>query len=263
MPETARPGLRQSLLAAAGIARSLRIYYGDRTRLARMKDLYARFIRPGDLVFDIGAHVGDRTGVFHRLGARVVAVEPQPIAFRCLQWMHGSKRGVTLLRKAVAAAEGELQFRINTRNPTVSTASEDFMAAAAEAPGWHGQRWDRAVRVEAVTLDRLIETYGMPGFIKIDIEGFEDQALLGLGLPVPALSFEFTTIQRGVAHRCLKRLSTLGAYRFNAALGESQSLAFEDFCTSETIGAWLDALPAAANSGDIYAVAGNIPHQGR
>jgi len=259
MPDTSRPGLRQSLLAAAGIARSLRIYYGDRARLRRMRALYARFIKPGDLVFDVGAHVGDRTGVFHSLGARVVAVEPQPAAFRCLQWMHGGKRGVTLLRKAVAAAEGELQFRINTRNPTVSTASEDFMAAADGAPGWEGQRWDSVRRVEAVTLDKLIEVYGTPSFIKIDIEGFEDRALEGLSVPVPALSFEFTTIQRGVARRCLNRLGQLGAYRFNAALGESQVLVLSEFCTGEAIAQWLDALPATANSGDIYAVLHSAP----
>ena len=43
-----------------------------------MDALYARFLRAGDLAFDIGAHVGDRISSFRRLGARVVALEPQP-----------------------------------------------------------------------------------------------------------------------------------------------------------------------------------------
>ena len=42
-----------------------------------MDTLYRRFLRPGDLAFDVGAHVGDRVASFRRLGARVVAVEPQ------------------------------------------------------------------------------------------------------------------------------------------------------------------------------------------
>ena len=39
----------------------------------------------------------------------------------------------------------------------------------------------------------------MPSFIKIDVEGFEDQVLAGLTRQVPALSFEFTTIAREIA----------------------------------------------------------------
>ena len=67
-----------TLRSLPGILRSLRIYYGDRTRAAVMQRLYAEFVHEGDLVFDVGAHVGDRIASFRRLGARVVAVEPQP-----------------------------------------------------------------------------------------------------------------------------------------------------------------------------------------
>jgi hypothetical protein len=68
-----------------GVARSLRTYYGDRERRTAMDLLYGRFVKPGDLVFDIGAHVGDRVAAFRRLGARVVAVEPQPALVRTLR----------------------------------------------------------------------------------------------------------------------------------------------------------------------------------
>ena len=49
---------------ARGVLRSLRIYYGDRTRAAAMDRLYAGFVQRGDLVFDIGAHVGGISGAF-------------------------------------------------------------------------------------------------------------------------------------------------------------------------------------------------------
>ena len=75
-----------------GIARSLYIYYGDRPRAAAMDRLYSRFVWPGDLVFDVGAHVGDRVASFRRLGARVVAVEPQPGLAKVLRLLYGRSR---------------------------------------------------------------------------------------------------------------------------------------------------------------------------
>ena len=107
--------------------------------------------------------------------------------------------------------------------------------------------------MDVTTLDVLIARYGSPAFIKLDVEGFEAEALQGLSQAAPALSFEFTTIQREVALACIERCSALGYISFNAALGESQSL-LNDWVSAGDIARWLSELPQAANSGDIYAV---------
>jgi len=236
-----------------GVVRSLRIYYGSTARRAAMDRLYGQFVRPGDLVFDIGAHVGDRVGAFRRLGARVVAVEPQPALVTTLKLIYGRDRAVTIEPVAVGAAAGTIDLKLNVDNPTVSTASEDFLRAAEGAVGWEGQAWTRIIRVSLVTLDALSARHGVPAFIKIDVEGFEAQALTGLTRPPPALSFEFTTIQRDVAATCLKRCAALGYTRFNAMLGESHALVQPGWVGAEEIAAWLAGLPQRANSGDIYA----------
>jgi FkbM family methyltransferase len=236
-----------------GVLRSLRIYYGHRGGRAGMDRLYAQFVRPGDLVFDIGAHVGDRIASFRRLGARVVAVEPQPALVKTLKLLYGRDRAVAIEPVAIGAQAGTATLNLNIDNPTVSTVSTDFVRAAAGAPGWEGQSWTQAIRVAITTLDGLIARHGQPSFIKIDVEGFEAEALAGLTQAVRALSFEFTTIQPEVAAACVARCRALGYGHYNAVLGESRALVHPQWLSGRQIADWLAALPVAANSGDIYA----------
>jgi FkbM family methyltransferase len=227
----------EALRTTRAVLRSLRIYYGDRARARAMDELYARFVKPGDLVFDIGAHVGDRVAAFRRLGARVVAAEPQPAFARLLRLMYGRDGTVLIRQAAVGRTVGETDLLINVDNPTVSTASHAFVQSARGARGWARERWSKSIRVPLTTLDALIGEFGVPSFIKLDVEGFE-----------------FATIQRPVALACIERCVALGFTRFNAALGESQTFAHADWTDGAGVARWLSELPDEANSGDIYAV---------
>ncbi len=245
--------------AMSNLRHSLESYYGHPERDAAMDDFYACFVRPGDLVFDVGAHVGDRVASFRRLGASVVAIEPQPVCVQALRAIFSEDEGVTLVEAACADRIGTVELRINSANPTVSTVSSHFPQAACGAIGWERERWDSTTAVDSTTLDTLINAYGVPAFTKIDVEGFEDVVLAGLHSGLPALSFEFTTIERLLPRRCFDHLGALGFVQFNFALGDSMSLALPQWLSADDMEAHLRALPHEANSGDVYCLSRPLP----
>jgi FkbM family methyltransferase len=246
--------MRQAWRTLRGIARSLRLYYSDAEFRGAMVHLYSRFVGRGDLVFDIGAHVGARVALFRRLGAQVVAVEPQPAMVGVLKLLYGRDSSVAIEPLAIGRRPGRLQLRLNIDNPTVATGSDAFVRAAHDAPGWVGQKWTKTIDVPLTTMDALIERYGAPAFVKIDVEGLEAEVLAGLSHAVPALSFEFTTIQPDIARTCIKRCAELGYSRYNVVIGESHLLLHRDWLSADEMASWLAALPLAANSGDVYAL---------
>jgi FkbM family methyltransferase len=241
------------LARAFGLVRSLALYHGIPGRARRMRAFYAPFVPPGSLCFDVGAHVGNRTRCFRALGARVVAVEPQPDCAALLASLFARDSGVTLLRAALGEAPGRATLMENPVNPTVGTLDTDWVRRAHSVAGFETQRWEAGAEVEVTTLDALIATHGEPAFVKIDVEGFEAAVLRGLSRPVPALSFEVLPALRERAFECLDRLDALGRYEFEWSTGERLRLERGGWMTSGAMRDWLQALPAHAPSGDVYA----------
>jgi FkbM family methyltransferase len=236
-----------------GLARSIAIYYANPFKLRQMRRFYAQFMRPGDLCFDIGAHVGNRLWVWTQVGARVVGVEPQPLCLQLLQRWYGRHPQVTLVGEAVGAVVGQQQLFISERNPTVTTLSKSWIEAVQKVPSFASVQWEQAVTVKVTTLDDLITRYGEPVFCKIDVEGYELEVLRGLSRPLPALSFEYIPATKTMAVACIERLQKLGDYEFNWSVGEQHRWQAPQWVDSHTITDWLNGLPLQTNSGDIYA----------
>lgn len=236
-----------------GLLRSAAIYHGNPLKRRRARAFYRRFVPPGALCFDVGAHLGDRTAHFLALGARVIAVEPQPAPLAVLRRLFGSNPRVIILDLALGAAIGEAELAIDPRNPTVATLSPRWRAEVAQSASFTGIRWRERRRVAVSTLDVLIASYGVPAFCKIDVEGFEAEVLAGLSQAIPALSFEYIPAALPGALAALDRLAALGAYRFNRSPGESMRLVAATWRSAAEMAAELCALPDAAGSGDVYA----------
>lgn len=244
--------MRENLERQAGLWRSLVIYYAP-GRVRRLSRFYTPLIRPGDLCFDIGAHVGNRVAAWRRLGARVVAVEPQSHLMAWLGRLYGDEPEVTLVQSAVGAAPGTATLRHDPRNPTVSTLSAEWIAAVSRDESFGRVRWRSSETVPVTTLDDLIAAHGRPALCKIDIEGYEAEALHGLSVALPLISFEYIPAALDVARDCLKRLAELAAYEFNWFPGESHRWASPTWLSAREMAIQFDRLAGGRASGDVFA----------
>ncbi len=236
-----------------GYLRSALIYRRP-GRQRGLRRLYAPFVSPGDLVFDIGAHLGDRTAAFASLGARVVAVEPQPDFARWLRRLERGRATVTVREAAAGPRPGVAQLARSARHPTLATLAHDWRDRIAHSnPTFRSVRWDETLEVPVTTLDLLIDEFGQPTFCKIDVEGFEAEVLAGLSRPLRALSVEFVRGSLDVGLACLDRLAELGVWEYNAISGERRDFRFDSWQTPETMRGWLGSGADGVSSGDLYA----------
>ncbi len=241
------------LASAFGLARSLVIYYGQPWRRRGLRRRYREFLGPGDLALDVGAHVGNRARCFRGLGARVVAVEPQPAFAAWLRRQFRSDPGVTVVEAALGATPGRATLHISRRTPTVTTLSEGWTRKVRGSPGFARVAWPDRREVAVTTLDALIARHGCPRFCKLDVEGFEAEVLAGLSAPIAALSLEYLPAAIEVALAAVERLAGLGGYRFNLTEGERMSWLWPEWRAADATLAWLAGRRPDARSGDVWA----------
>lgn len=243
----------RKIRSAYGVFRSWLIYYGKPGNRKRLRSFYGQFISKGDLCFDIGAHLGNRSAVFLDLECEVVALEPQPKIAGFLASKLTDHESFTLLSKAIGAEPGTATMHISSANPTISTLSSrpwrDMMNAYERIP----TKWDQSTEVEVTTLDALIDEYGRPKFIKLDVEGFEEEALKGLSAPVDFLSVEFIGADTRRTIRCVELLKNIGSYHFNLSMGESQQWYWPEWKPAKAVVEELGKFDRNVRSGDLYA----------
>jgi FkbM family methyltransferase len=153
-------------------------------------------LRKRDVIFDIGANDGCKTDVFLRLGAKVVAVEPDESNLEIIKGKFLKNRffpkPVTIEDKAVSDWCGKMPMFVEGPGSALNTLSPKWADRLRNDETRFGQHFSFATKkiVETTTLESLIARHGRPYYIKIDVEGHELNVLRGLKQAVPYLSFE-------------------------------------------------------------------------
>ena len=157
-------------------------------------DFYRSFLPHCKLVFDIGANDGHKTVVFCKLANKVIACEPDPFNTGILKARFRNNKQVSIEPVAITDHSGQSGLYIEKPGSALNTINPRWKTILEEE---NNNRWNEPVKfsgniitVPSTTLDKLIGKYGIPDYIKIDVEGNEKNVLKGLTQPVKHVSYE-------------------------------------------------------------------------
>lgn len=218
--------------------------------------LFRNFFKPNDLVFDIGANIGEKAQTFLSLGAKVVCLEPDVRSLELLNQKFANHDDVSIVDAGVGSEPGKATFF-----PSPSSTRSTFDTSRMQQLG-DDCKWDEGKTVQMTTLDALIKQFGTPQFCKIDVEGFEPEVIAGLSSAISNMCFEFHGELMDELRVCLDRLDSLGMTRFNVLLYPTggrrpfhplDQLYLPKHVTKEELLSTFESLSGEILSGDIYA----------
>ncbi|ETA70812.1 FkbM family methyltransferase [Candidatus Pelagibacter ubique] len=188
-----------------------------------------KLMNKGDLYFDIGAHLGEKSKPFIEKKIRTIMVEPLPICVKTLKRLYSKNSIVKIIPKGLGSKNTKKILSINKQMPTVSTFAKHWKSGR-----FSNLTWSEKTQIQITTLDALIKKFGDPQYIKIDVEGYELNVLKGLSKKSGIISFEITSEFFSDAIKCLKHLKKLSYNSFTFSIGEQKKF-FSDWSDYKTI----------------------------
>ena len=225
----------------------------EKALINRRKEFFSGFVNSGDLCFDVGANLGNRIEPLLGIGAKIIALEPQDMCNSFLKKKFGSK--ITLIKKGVGATNENKTLHISDSH-TISSFSEEWINEMKKNR-FKNEDWNNEQVMEMVTLDSLIESYGLPQFIKVDVEGYEYEVLKGLTKSVNMISFEYSIPEQTQnIQNCIHHLQNINPnYIFNFSPGETLQFELNNWLKGMELNKYLSNPNNIVHkdSGDIYA----------
>jgi FkbM family methyltransferase len=226
-------------------------YVAEANSVRSKIELYRTLLHPGDLVFDVGANIGNRVEAFLKMKLKVIAIEPQPDCAQTLREKFGKK--ISVVEKGVASQPGKMQMHLS--NVHMLSTFVPHMNEQVDKERFGNATWNRTIEVPMTTLDELIKQHGTPRFVKIDVEGYEPEVLKGLSKKIDIISFEYMVPEMAKnIYECIGLLNTLNNnYKYNYSIGESMIMALDNFLPfSEFSIALKEEKFLKSSFGDIY-----------
>jgi FkbM family methyltransferase len=160
--------------------------------------------------FDIGANIGSWTIANKDKYDKIISIEPAPIIYEKLIINTNGLKNCTCLNYAVSNNNNEDVTFYFSNIDVLSSLNSDWFSNKSR---FYNIPYTPII-CKSITLDKLIEEYGTPDLIKIDVEGGEYLVLLSLSKKTPLICFEWASEMNDITYNCLDHLQTLGYNEF-------------------------------------------------
>jgi len=159
------------------------------------------------LAFDIGSNVGKWALANSNRFKNIITLEASPSTYN--QLVNDCKSpNIRHLNYAVCNNNGnDIDFFQSDAN-TISTINEDWLNN--EKSRFYKHANYTKITCKTITIDSLIDTYGVPDLIKIDVEGGEYGCVSSLNQKINMLCFEWASEVNDITFKCLDHLYALG-----------------------------------------------------
>ena len=163
------------------------------------------------MYFDIGSNIGKWSLANINNTSTIISVEASPNTFNTLLGNLGNNPKIVCLNYAVCNNNGlDITFYDSVAN-TLSTINKEWLTSPSSR--FYNTGYS-VITCKTVTIDNLIQTYGIPELIKIDVEGGEYECVSSLTKKVNNLCFEWASETHEVTFKCLDHLYNIGFTKF-------------------------------------------------